>query len=127
MRLMREPVLVGSVAHMFTADWGVSDRRQFPTLEEALAFAADYEAACGQAFSDEEERALRAALTYSMGYTARCEHADLLSDFGRHAPVTPEPSSVPAGTARAFLAAHAAELLDTAVGALPTVEPAVQD
>jgi hypothetical protein len=61
-----------------------------------------------------------------MAYTARCEHADLLSDFGRGPPVSPDSSSVPAGSARAFLATHAAELLDSAVGALPTVEPALR-
>ena len=125
LRIMREPELIGSTAHLFTADWAVRDRRQLPTLEETLAFASDYERARGAAFTAEEERILRAGLTYSMGYTARCEHADLVSDFGRP-PVSPESSTVPAGTARAFLAAHAAELLDTAIGAVPTIGPAVR-
>jgi hypothetical protein len=112
--IQREPVLVGGAAHGFTADWTSPSQRQFPTLDEALAFAADYETARGAAFSTEERRVLRAALVYMMAYTARCEHSDLLTDFGRRAAVRPDSSAVPAGTARAFLAAHAVELLDPA-------------
>jgi hypothetical protein len=42
----------------------------------------------------------RASLVYTMPYTARCEHSD-----------APEDSMPPAGTARAFLDEHAADLL----------------
>ena len=126
LRIMREPELVGSVAHLFTADWAVLDRRQLPTLEEALAFSSGYQRARGTAFTSEEEHVLRAGLTYSMAYTARCEHADLVSGFGRRPPVSPEILPVPAGTARAFLAAHTAELLETAIEAVPTIGPAVR-
>jgi len=111
LRIVPEPALVGSVAHLFTADYAAPDRRQVPTLDEALGFAADYEAARGKAFTGEEARVLRAALTYSMGYTARCEHSDRSTDFGRHSPVLAKSSSVPVDSARGFLAAHGAELL----------------
>lgn len=124
LRILREPELVGSVAHLFTADYAAPARRQVPTLDEALSFAADYEAARGKAFTGEEERVLRAALTYSIGYTARCEHSDRCTDLGRHAPVMAKLSSVPADSARGLLAAHAAALLDTGMGAAPAVEPA---
>lgn len=124
LRIVREAELVGSVAHLFTADYAVADRRQVPTLDEALSFAADYEAARGKAFTGEEERVLRAALTYSIGYTARCEHSDRSTDLGRHAPVMTKLPSVPADSARGFLAAHAAELLDTTLATPPAVEPA---
>jgi hypothetical protein len=107
----REPVLVGSVAHAFTANWATSERRQFPTLEEAMAFAAAYEQARGAPFTHNEWRVLRAALVYTMAYTARCEHSDALTDFGRRSPRLDEPAPVPLGCARAFLAAHARELL----------------
>lgn len=124
LRVMREPELLGSVAHLFTADYAApQDRRQIPTLDEALAFTRDYKTARGNAFTNEEERVLRAALTYSMAYTARCEHSDRSTEFGRRAPVMAKLSSVPADSARGFLAAHAAELLDTDVGSVPTVEP----
>ena len=98
--LLREPVLAGSAAHAFTTNWSVDDRRQFPTFGEALAFVADYERARGAPFTDEEGAVARASLVYTMAYTARCEAPD--------APTDPAP---PAGTARAFLAEHGAELL----------------
>jgi hypothetical protein len=108
----REPVLVGSVAHAFTANWTMSGWRQFPTLDEALAFAAEYEEAREVPFTHMEWRALRAALVYTMAYTARCEHSDALTDFGRRSPRCDRPSPVPSGCARAFLAAHVGELLE---------------
>jgi len=126
-RALREPELVGSVAHLFTADYAAPDRRQVPTLDEALSFAADYEAARGKAFTSEDERGLRAALTYSIGYMARCEHSDRCTDLGRHAPVMVKLPPVPADSARGFLAAHAAELLDTGMGAASAVEPPKPD
>jgi hypothetical protein len=108
----REPVLVGSVAHAFTADWRRPERRQFPSLAEALAFVREYEDARGSAFESAEREVVEAALAYAMGYTARCEHSDALSAFGRRRPAPPPSSpAVPPGSARAFLAANAAQLL----------------
>ena len=110
--LYREPVLVGIVAHGFTANWRApTGHRQFPALAEVRAYVADYERARGAPFTADERRMLDASLVYTMAYTARCEHTDAVLDFGRRArPATP-PATVPEGGARAFLAAHAAELL----------------
>jgi hypothetical protein len=115
----REPLLVGSAAHAFTANWEESDRQQLPSLSEALAFISDYEDARGAPFAADERAVVSASLTYTMAYTARCEHSDALTDFGQRAPGTPTSSRVPAGTARAFLAEHASGLLGAEVGALP--------
>ena len=71
----REPALVGITAHMFCADWSRADVAQAPTLEEAKAFIADYEAAAGRAFTPEERTLCSAAFAYSVAYTARCGHA----------------------------------------------------
>lgn len=121
LRIEPEPVLVGWAAHGFTMNWAIENERQLPTLDEALAFAAEYEAARDGPFTAQEEQVLRAALVYAMAYTARCEHSDLLTDFGEQPPTPRKKSSVPAGTARAFLAAHASELLGAEVGSVPTI------
>jgi hypothetical protein len=112
--VVREPVLVGSVAHGFTANWAAEDRRQFPSLSEALAFIGDYEQARGDGFSVDEQAVARASLAYTMAYTARCEHSDALTDMGRRTPRSSPSPQAPAGTARAFLAEHATELLGVA-------------
>jgi hypothetical protein len=106
-----EPVFVGGAAHYFPSDFRIRGRRQVPTLDEALAFVADYEAARRVSFTQDERRSVRAALVHAMAYTARCEHSDALTDFGRRPPVAPD-REVPAGSARAFLRAHGPELLD---------------
>jgi hypothetical protein len=100
LRRLPEPVLVGGAAHYFPSDFRVQGRRQIPTLVEALAFVADYEEARGPAFTTDERRAVRAALVDAMAYTARCEHSDAAR------------VEAPEGSARAFLRAHGAELLD---------------
>lgn len=110
--VLPEPVLVGSTANAFPSDWSVEDSRQFPTVDEALAYAHEYEAARRRPFTDGEWRVLRAALVYAMAYTARCEHSDALTDFGDHPPrieladAAPDPDG-----ARAWLGAHGPELL----------------
>jgi hypothetical protein len=123
--VLPEAALAGSVAHMFTANWETGTPG--PTFDEALAFVADYAAAReGGPFSAHEERSARAALVHTMAYTARCEHSDALTDFGRRVPAAGHgwrPAAVPAGGARALLAAHAAELLGTGVGPVPDVGP----
>jgi len=100
--IAREPIIVGQAAHAFTMDWENPQRQQLPTLAEALGFIADYEAARGAAFSRAERRAARAALVSTMAYTARCEH----SDATRGGTTT-----LPEGSARTFLRAHAHALL----------------
>jgi len=106
----REPVLVGMAAHGFTANYATDGpRRQRPTLEESVAFIAEYETARPAPFSKEERLVARASLVYAMAYTARCEHSDaLLMPWGE--PQTPPDS------ARAFLIAHATGLLTTVGG-----------
>ena len=110
-RIEREPALVGAVAHAFTADWSQEEWRHLPTLEEALAFVADYEAARGAPFSRAERRVIRAALLYTMAYTARCEHSDVLTDMGRRPPRPPSPAAPAPTGALAWVAAHATDLL----------------
>jgi hypothetical protein len=113
--ILREPALVGGVAHLFTSDFRVPGRVQLPTLDEALAFIADYEAARGAPFDGKEHAVARAALTYAMAYTARCEHSDLLTDMDS-ARARPERAAepIPPDSARAFVAAHAKALLGRA-------------
>jgi hypothetical protein len=74
--LTTEPELVGAAAHAFTADWGIPQARRLPTLDEARAFVADYEAARGARFSPAERETLDAAWVYATAYGARCEHSD---------------------------------------------------
>jgi hypothetical protein len=109
--ITREPALVGGAAHQFTSDYSRADHRQLPTLDESLSFIDDYEAARGKSFTADEHRLARASLAYAMAYSSRCEHSDLLTDYGRQAPRTIGPPDAMPGTARAFLAAHAPELL----------------
>jgi hypothetical protein len=110
-RIDREPALVGAAAYAFTANWSRTDLVYLPTLEEALAFVADYEQARGARFTAAEHRAARASLVYMMGYSARCGHSDALTDMGRHPPRPGPPPEIQKGTGQAFLAAHAEELL----------------
>jgi hypothetical protein len=111
-RIDREPALVGAAAYAFTANWSREDLVYLPTLEEALAFVADYEEARGRPFTAAEHRSARASLVYMMAYSARCGHSDALTDMGRRPPdpAAPPPEIQP-GTGQAFLAAHAEELL----------------
>jgi hypothetical protein len=115
-----EPAFAGSSAHCFTADYRVDDLEVVPTLEEALAFLADYEAARGAQFTAAERRTAIAALIAMMAYSARCEHADALTDWGS-APARPAPLSVPADSYRGFLAAHGRELLGMELPGVPSV------
>jgi hypothetical protein len=115
-----EPAFVGSSAHCYTADYRVDDLEVVPTLEESRAFIADYEEARGAPFDDDERRTMLAALVATMAYSARCEHADALTDWGS-APARPAPCCVPAGAYRGFLAAHGCELLGIEVPGVPAV------
>jgi hypothetical protein len=71
----REPALVGSAAHMFCSDWSREGHVQAPTMEEARAFVAAYEAARGGAFSREERNLCAATFAYAVAYTCRCGHS----------------------------------------------------
>jgi len=87
-----EPVFAGAAAHAFTADWSIEGHQSIPTIEESLAFVAEYEAARGAPFSDSERRAALSGLVAAMAYSARCEHSDRLTAFGTRPPA---PSSAP--------------------------------
>ncbi len=60
---------------MFCADWSREDVAQAPTLEEARAFVADYQAAADREFTPAERTLCSAAFAYSVAYTSRCSHA----------------------------------------------------
>lgn len=115
-----EPAFAGSSAHCFTADYRVDDLDVVPTLEESLAFLADYEMARGAPFSPNEHRTAIAALVATMAYSARCEHTDVLTDWGS-TPARTAPGCVPADTYRGFLALHGPQLLGVRVSGVPTV------
>lgn len=95
-----EAALVGMTAHMFCADWSRDDVRQTPTLDEARAFLADYEAASRTPFTRAERELCGAAFAYAVAYTSRCGHASGID--------TREES----GTFQHLLATHGAKLLD---------------
>lgn len=105
-------MLAGGDAHLFAADWSAEDpRMRFPTLEEALGFVADYETGRGAPFDAAERAVARAALLDCDGLHGRCEHADALIDLGPAPPTGGgRGEAPPAGSARAFAAAHAAVL-----------------
>lgn len=77
-----EPVLVGQAAAGCTIVWGRPDPH--PTIAEARAFVAAYEAARGAPFDPDERDLLDAAHGYVVAYGARCEHSD--DHTGRGAP-----------------------------------------
>lgn len=95
-----EPALVGMTAHMFCADWSRDDVTQAPTLDEARAFVADYEAASRTPFTRNERELCGAAFAYAVAYTSRCGHASGIDT--REAP----------GTFQHLLANCGAKLLD---------------
>ena len=115
-----EPVFAGSSAHCFTADYRVDHLDVVPTLEEALAFLADFEAARGAPFGGDERRTAIAALVATMAYSARCEHADALTEWGS-IPARPAPKCVPSDGYLGFLALHGAGLLGVQVDGVPAV------
>lgn len=67
-----EPALIGYTAHAFCADWSRPGVACAPTVDEARAFCADYEAARGRRFDADERRLAGVAFAYSCAYTARC-------------------------------------------------------
>lgn len=69
------PVMIGSLAPHFTADWQRDDVVRAPSIDEMRAFVADFEASSGHAFSKAERATLSAACVFAMAYTARCNHA----------------------------------------------------
>ncbi|TMF86013.1 MAG: hypothetical protein E6I07_09550 [Chloroflexi bacterium] len=74
--LLPEPVLVGAVAHAFTASWDADQPFDIPSLEESRAFIVDYQTARGSEFDAEEREAADAGHLYALAYGARCQHSD---------------------------------------------------
>jgi hypothetical protein len=105
-----EPVFAGAAAHAFTADWSIEGHRCIPTIEESLAFLADYQAARGAAFTDGEHRAALSGLVAAMAYSARCEHSDRLTALGTRPPAPPA-TPIPAGGCLGILSRHGLRLL----------------
>jgi hypothetical protein len=118
--LAPEPAVVGGVAHAFVADYSVEGLACVPTLDESLAFIADYEEARGAAFTPAEVVTARAALVWYAAYSARCEHSDDLTAYGTRSPALPS-GSVPPDGFRAFLARHGAALLGVSDPGAPAV------
>lgn len=102
LRIASEAAHAGSAAHCFPANWRI-DQPPLPTAGEARAFIEDYEAARGRPFSAPERAVANATLVYTMGYTARCQHSDVVTGFATR------PAN--AGSAAQFLAEHAGDLL----------------
>ena len=71
-----EPLLVGTAAGSFTYTEELEhDVFPWPDAQESLAFIAEYEAARGTPFDDEERQAAHGACVYLRAYAARCGHA----------------------------------------------------
>ncbi len=93
-----EAVLVGGVASTFPVIWSLAVRK-YPPPADAVDFVRDYETARGKRFDPAERIVIGAAATYSLSYTARCEHAG-------------DPTGEPAhDSARVALRAYAPEVL----------------
>jgi hypothetical protein len=107
-----EPVFAGAAAHAFTADWSIEGHRCIPTIEESLAFLADYEAARGAPFSNDARRAALSGLVAAMAYSARREHSDRLTAFGTRPPA-PQSAPVPADGCLGILSRQGERLLST--------------
>jgi len=87
----KEPIIVGHASQYFTYTEYFGQSRR-PTDEEMRAFIAEYEAARGKPFTDQEHQTLQAAKVYGLAYSARCEHA-----------LNPNETSYPEGSSRSLL------------------------
>ncbi|HYX43466.1 MAG TPA: hypothetical protein VE760_00395 [Acidimicrobiales bacterium] len=100
LRLEPEPVVVAAAATHFTYTEHL-DVPTLPTQVEAQAFVSSYADCRGAPFTAQERAAVVAAATYSLAYTARCEHALEADREGDH------------DGARARLRAHGDRFLGT--------------
>ena len=86
--LAREPEIVGMAAATFRTTWDSPAMRRFATADEMVAFVSDYEIARGHPFTANEWQVAGASATYTLAYTARCEHCiaplDIENDSARH-------------------------------------------
>jgi hypothetical protein len=74
--LVPEAALVGSASVIHPVDWRLALPDPLPTLEQLDGFVADYEAARGASFGDDEHEILVAGQQWVAGYGARCQHSD---------------------------------------------------
>ncbi|OCA88063.1 hypothetical protein A8F94_09590 [Bacillus sp. FJAT-27225] len=66
--------LLGIAAATFPTTWDI-DTKITPSREEVYLFVKEYERHRGRTFTKKELMKIAAAATYTMAYTARCEHA----------------------------------------------------
>jgi len=71
----RETTIVAQAATNFPFNWSLPQPPPGPSAEEARAFIAAYEAACGAPFTAGEWVEIAAAATYALAYAARLEHS----------------------------------------------------
>lgn len=74
LRLGQEAFFVGGAARCFAHDWRFDGPTRSITLEEAISFVQEYEAARGQPFTPEQKRLVGAAIVYTAAYGTRCAH-----------------------------------------------------
>jgi hypothetical protein len=74
--LVPEAALVGSASVIHPVDWRLGLPDPLPTLEQLDGFVADYEAARGAPFDDDEREALVGGQRWVTSYGARCQHSD---------------------------------------------------
>jgi Phosphotransferase enzyme family len=74
--LVPEAALVGSASVIHPVDWRLEQPDPLPTLEQLDGFVADYEAARGAPFDDDEHDVLVGGQRWVTCYGARCQHSD---------------------------------------------------
>ncbi len=74
--LVPEAALVGSASVIHPVDWRLELPDPLPTLEQLDGFVADYEAARGATFDDDERDVLAAGQRWVASFGARCQHSD---------------------------------------------------
>lgn len=71
-----DAAVVGSASVIHPVDWRLEQPDPLPTLDQLDGFVADYEAARGGTFDDDECEVLTAAQLWIASYGARCQHSD---------------------------------------------------
>jgi hypothetical protein len=74
--LVPEAALVGSASVIHPIDWRLEQPDPLPTLGQLDGFVADYEAARGAPFDDDEREVLVGGQRWVTSYGARCQHSD---------------------------------------------------
>jgi hypothetical protein len=74
--LVPEAALVGSASVIHPVDSRLEQPDPLPTLDQLDGFVADYEAARGAPFDDDEREVLAAGQRWVASFGARCQHSD---------------------------------------------------